>query len=147
MFEKLNKNSKTSFVFSLIKNKFNLIFSYTPFKNIARSNLYPIAPFNYFFKKKVLKTISYEKFNVLATPFYITSLIKFFEFCTGKKIILKINTFLNNSLTYVEKTMCLNWAQRLKVFRKMLGPRLFLAESLEIIYLSFKLRDPFLLSN
>jgi hypothetical protein len=29
----------------------------------------------------------------------------------------------------------------------MLGPRLFLAESLEIIYLSFKLRDPFLLSN
>lgn len=29
----------------------------------------------------------------------------------------------------------------------MLGPRLFLAESLEILYLAFKLKDPFFLSN
>jgi hypothetical protein len=39
------------------------------------------------------------------------------------------------------------WSQKIKNFRKMLGPRLYLVESLQILFLSLKLKDPFLLSN
>jgi hypothetical protein len=55
--------------------------------------------------------------------------------------------FLNNCLDFNEKAICMNWAPRLKSFRRSLGPRLFLAESLEILYLALKLKDPFFLSN
>jgi hypothetical protein len=65
----------------------------------------------------------------------------------GKKILIKIFNFLNYILTAAEKMQCLLWSQKLRSFRKALGPRLFLAESLEIIYISLKLKDPYFLSN
>jgi hypothetical protein len=74
-------------------------------------------------------------------------LIRFLEFCSGKKVYLKLNPFLNTNLNFNEKAQCLLWSQKVKYFRKVLGPRLFLNESLQIIYLSLKLKDPYVLSN
>jgi hypothetical protein len=69
------------------------------------------------------------------------------EFITGKKVLIKFYTFLNNNLSFYEKTQCAMWAQKLKSFRKVLGPRLYLMESLEIIYLALKLKDSVFLAN
>jgi hypothetical protein len=49
-------------------------------------------------------------------------------------------------LDFDERATCALWTPRIKVFRKMLGPRLFLNESLTIVYICIKLRDPYLLS-
>lgn len=49
-------------------------------------------------------------------------------------------------LEFDERASCALWTPKLRVFRKMLGPRLFLNESLTILYICIKLKDPYLLS-
>lgn len=122
-------------------------FFYSPNNSFFKTNILPNFTLFFTFKKKILKLFSYDKFSPSSSPFYINSLIRFFEHCSGKGVILKSNMFLNNFLSYSEKAQCFNWSLKVKIFRKMLGPRLFLAESLEILYLAFKLKDPFFLSN
>jgi hypothetical protein len=122
-------------------------FFYSRNNSLFKTNILPNFTLFHTFKKKILKLFSYDKFSPSGSPFYINSLIRFFEHCSGKGVVLKSNMFLNNFLSYKEKAQCFNWSLKVKVFRKMLGPRLFLAESLEILYLAFKLKDPFFLSN
>jgi hypothetical protein len=112
-----------------------------------KSNLIPTNFFNYNIKKKILKVFSYDRLPIISFIWHHHVLIRFLEFFTGKKICLKIFSYLQTSLNFNEKSQCLMWAQKLKYFRKILGPKLFLTESLQIIYLSLKLKDPFLLSN
>jgi hypothetical protein len=74
-------------------------------------------------------------------------IIRFLEFCSGKKACIQFYPFLINSLDFYEKLQCALWARRVKYYRKVLGPCLFLNESLQIMYLALKLRDPFVLTN
>ena len=85
--------------------------------------------------------------SVKKSIWFYETLIKFLEYCSGKKVNLNLYTFLHNNLNFSEKSQCVLWARKVKYFRKVLGPRLFLNESLQIIYLSLKLKDPFFLSN
>jgi len=111
------------------------------------NNIIPDYSFSYFFKKQILKIFNYSKFNISTILWQYSTLIRFLEFCSGKKVYLKLNPFLNTNLNFNEKAQCLLWSQKVKYFRKVLGPRLFLNESLQIIYLSLKLKDPYVLSN
>ena len=95
----------------------------------------------------MLQIFNYDKFPVITSIWFYETLIKFLEFCSGKKVNLTLYTFLNNNLDFYEKSQCALWARKVKYFRKVLGPRLFLNESLQIIYLALKLKDPFFLSN
>jgi len=110
-------------------------------------NLTPASSFFYIFKKKMLQVFNYDKFPITTSIWFYETLIKFLEYCSGKKINLNLYTFLHNNLNFYEKSQCILWARKVKYFRKVLGPRLFLNESLQIIYLSLKLKDPFFLSN
>jgi len=111
------------------------------------SNLTPTSFFFYILKKKMLQVFNYDKFPITTSIWFYETLIKFLEYCSGKKINLNLYTFLRNNLNFYEKSQCILWARKVKYFRKVLGPRLFLNESLQIIYLSLKLKDPFFLSN
>jgi hypothetical protein len=136
----------SSYFLYFIKNFFSSFF-YSNSNKFFSNNLLPNINLHYVIKKKIMKIFNYDKFSSLIAPIYVDSLIKFFQFCSGKKILIKINNFLNLQLSYYEKIQCSGWANKVKIFRKMLGPRLFLSESLEILYLSFKLKDPFFLSH
>lgn len=111
------------------------------------TNLTPASSFFYILKKKMLQVFNYDKFPITTSIWFYETLIKFLEYCSGKKINLNLYTFLHNNLNFSEKSQCILWARKVKYFRKVLGPRLFLNESLQIIYLSLKLKDPFFLSN
>lgn len=111
------------------------------------NNLHYNEYFNYTFNKILIKILDHAKFGVNTIFWHYQILIRFLEYCSGKKIYFKINPFLQNNLSFSEKIQCLVWAQKVKYFRRILGPRLFLNESLQIIYLSLKLHDPYLLSN
>lgn len=115
-------------------------------KNIL-TNLFPSDDFSYFFKKFVIKSFRYHKFSFLSMPWHYTALLKFLEYSSGKKIFLNFNSFLNNILENYEIARCEIWSQRLKSFKRSLGPKLFINESLQIIYTSLKIKDPFFLSN
>jgi hypothetical protein len=111
------------------------------------SNLIPNISFFFFIKKYIMKVFSYQKFNIITTPWYFNTLVRFIEHCSGKRAQVRFFMFLNNSLTFVEKARCLMWSQKVKNFRRLLGPRLFLNESMQILYIALKNKDPFFLAN
>lgn len=133
--------------FKEIFNNFNLKYFMNNKKTGAITNVLPNLNFVFSFKKKIIKTFSYQKFNFAVTPWYNNSLLRFLEFVSGKKVLIKIYGFLNNVLSFEERAHCLLWAQKLKNFKKILGPNLYLTESLEIIYISLKLKDSVFLLN
>ena len=122
-------------------------FFYNKYLTSNLTNLIPNENFHYIIRKTVIKVFNFDKFSIVTTPWYYQTLIKFLEFCSGKKVCLRFNGFLNNSLTVEEKIRCFLWSQRVKYFRKVLGPKLFLNESIQIMYLALKNKDPYLLSN
>ena len=136
-------------VLSLLENNLYLkdFFFYSENNSIFSNNILPNSKFNYVLKKKMLKIFNYSKFPTITTIWHYNTLIRFLEFCSGKKVFIKFFNFLITNLSFSEKAQCLLWAQKVKYFRKVLGPRLFLNESLQIIYLSLKLKDPYILSN
>ena len=111
------------------------------------NNFLPNKFFFTLIKKKIIKIFNHKKFNSSIAPFYANTLLRFLENISGKKIFVKFHSFVGNVLTFDEKLTCLLWAQKLKNFRQILCPRLFLSESLEIIFIALKLKDPYLLSN
>ena len=142
----LNKLPHSIF-FNKIINYTNEYFFYSKHSYSHSNNLIPNESFSFILKKKMIKIFNYSKFPTITTIWHYNSLIRFLEFCSGKKVYIKLNTFLNNNLNFNEKSQCLLWSQKVKYFRKVLGPRLFLNESLQIIYLSLKLKDPYIFSN
>ena len=144
---KFNNNLLNFNFYNKIIYNLNEYYYYSKNNKHSFTNIIPNKSFFFILKKKILKVFKYNKFPTITSTWHYHTLIKFFEFCSGKKIYIKFNSFINNNLTFNERTQCLMWAQRVKYFRKVLGPRLFLNESLQIIYISLKLKDPFVLSN
>jgi hypothetical protein len=140
-FNNLTKSFKNS-LFSLVDS-----FFYSFNSNLLLNNLIPNSNFTFLIKKKMLKIFSYSKFSVTTTLWQYNTLLRFLEFCSGRKVCVKFFNFLSSTLTFSEKAQCLIWSQKVKYFRKVLGPRLFLNESLQIMFLALKLKDPFFLSN
>lgn len=116
-------------------------------EKIAVSNIFPTEKFSFFFKKYFLYITDFNKFDYrLLFPFQI-SIIKFIQSCSGKRVLFKIYAYMNNLLSAEEQIRCLLWSQKVKYYRRVLGPKLFLNESLQIIYLSLKNKDIHLFSN
>lgn len=111
------------------------------------SNLSPRSVFKSFIFKKLLKLFKYYKFSTNIVMWYHTFLIRFVEFCTGRKAYLRFNPFLENSLTFLDLARCALWKNRLVAFQRILGPRIFINESLHIILMALKYKDPTFLSN
>lgn len=128
-------------------NFFDKYLNLNSFKKNLYTNIFPTNSFSYVFRKYVIKSFRYHKFSFLSMPWHYNSLIKFIEYSSGKKVFLNFNSFLNNVLDSSEIMRCEIWSQRLKSFKKSLGPKLFINESLQIIYTSLKIKDPFFLSN
>ena len=142
-----HRNVSKSNYFYKIFNYFSANSLETVFKSAKVNNFLPNKFFFMLIKKKIIKIFNHNKFNSSIAPFYANTLLRFLENISGKKILIKFYSFVGNVLTFDEKLTCLLWAQKLKNFRQILGPRLFLSESLEIIFIALKLKDPYLLSN
>ncbi len=130
-------------LFYFIKNNF----FYSNKSSLFFTNIIPSLKFFHVLKKKILKIFDYNKYPSDSASWHYNTIIRFIEFCTGKKACFRLHPFLNNQLDVMEKLRCFLWSQKVKYFRKVLGPRLFLNESIQIMYLSLKIKDPFILSN
>jgi len=111
------------------------------------SNLWPSSSFKYSVKRKLMKLFTYNKFLPNVTMWYYNTLVKFIEYSTGKKVYLKFNPFIENSLTYSDLARCSLWAPRIGSFQRLLGHRIFVNESLRILHLAIRFKDPTFLSN
>lgn len=111
------------------------------------SNLIPRKFFRYNIKRKLLKLFKFHKFSQNVVMWYYNMLIRFMEFCSGKKISIRFNPFLENHLSLVDLARCSVWNGRVRSFQRILGPKIFLNESLKILCLSIRHKDPTFLSN
>jgi len=116
-------------------------------KNFQYSNVIPQGnTFLFKYKRLVHRDFSSQIIDMRLTNFFFDNISYFLEYCCGKKIMFNNNSFLMTYLEFDERASCALWTPKLRVFRKMLGPRLFLNESLTILYICIKLKDPYLLS-
>jgi len=139
--------SLTTNNFSMITSSINK-YSFNSRVNIFKSsNIYPSTSLNFTIKRKVLKIFSYNKFSPNITMWYYNTLIRFIENCSGKKCFLKFNPFIDNCLTFSDIARCNLWSLRISTFQKILGPKIFLQESLRIMHLAIRFKDPTFFSN
>lgn len=131
-------------LFNLYFKNFNFFLNSSIFQH---HNLFPNVSFFFLIKKKIIKTFQYRKFSSLFTPWKYNSFVKFIEFYSGSKVMVKMYFFLNFILNRYDYMMCFSWFQRLQFFQKFLGSGFFLLEALHVIYLSLKIKDPFFLIN
>ena len=113
---------------------------------ITRTNLLPSDVLSYRIRTKFTSLFLKNPFHVNVTMWYHTMLVRFIENCSGLKVGLAFNPFLENTLTYTDIARCSSWADRVFDFRRLLGPKIFIKESLKIFHLAFRLKDPTFLS-
>jgi hypothetical protein len=114
---------------------------------LLKTNLWPLNLFNYTIRRKVLKVVVNLRYLPRTTSYFYKTLVSFMEFYTGKKVYLKFNAFVENSLTYSDMARCYIWVSRVLGFQKILGHRIFVHESLRIFHVAIRFRDPTFLAN
>jgi len=134
-------------VFKLLLWDFNVFYFTNRLKILQRTNLLPTPAFNFNVKRRLLKLFIFRRFPPAISVWYFNMLIRFMEFCTGRKIYLKLNPHIENSLTLADQIQCRLWEWRVASFQRVLGPRIFVNESLRIILLALKYKDPTFLIN
>jgi hypothetical protein len=97
----INKNNNLSVVNDLNKQFFNSRVSI-----FNKSNLIPSTIFKYTVKRKLLKIVNFHKFSSNIIMWYYNILIRFMENCSGKKVYLKFNPFIENSLSFTDIARC-----------------------------------------
>lgn len=114
---------------------------------LSRTNLVPAPVFKYTLKRKLLRILSFHKFSLNVTLWYYNTLIRFIESCSGKKVFIKFNPFIENALAFEDLARCNLWHSRITAFQRLLGPKIFLKESLKILHIAIKFKDPTFFAN
>jgi hypothetical protein len=83
-------------------------FFYNRFRKMSFTNLFPNYNFYSIILKKFLRVLNRIRFATRFVPFYNNAIIRFLEFCSGKRVLIKYFTFLPQLLTLPERARCLS---------------------------------------
>lgn len=111
------------------------------------TNLWPTPAFSHTTKRRFIKMITFYKFLPRTFIWWNDTLIRFMEHHSGRRVYLKLNSFIENSLPYVDLARCSLWFERVLPWQRVLGHRIFVQESLRIFHLAIRFRDPTFLCN
>jgi hypothetical protein len=81
------------------------------------------------------------------TMFFYRTLINFVEFHTGRRVLLKFDSYITTALPFVDVCRCSLWYGKVNVFQKILGHRIFVHESIRIMMVAVRFKDPTFFSN
>jgi hypothetical protein len=143
----LQQNLKTTFSASPVSTLLDNFFFSNRYNFFKKTNLVSIKEFNFVLQKKILKIINFDKFRPNVILWYYTTIIRFIEFYSGKKVFFKLNPFIENSLTFSDIARCNLWFSRILSFQRLLGPKIFLKDSLKVLHLAFRFKDVTFLSS
>lgn len=96
------------------------------------------------------RTLQYRSIRYIKESsflWYYTSLIQFIEITTGRKVLLNFGPFLENAITFSDRAKCFAWGSRISGFQRILGPKIFIYEALNILIIAIRLKDPTFLAN
>ncbi len=111
------------------------------------SSLWATPSSRFTIRKRLLRFLSTAAFQGNVAHWYYITLTRFVEHITGRKVFLNFGPFVDNCLSFEDRALCRSWIPRLMGFKRRLGHRIFIKESLSVILASLKLKDPTLLSN
>ena len=114
---------------------------------LYNTNLLPSSYFNYTFKKILVLFRSNLFLKENLTPWVYNNLIRFIEYCSGKKSFLQLYPFMNQSISLEFVILYKRWLPRFLYFEKKLGHRFFMEEAFHIIHMGFNLHDVKLIST
>ena len=114
---------------------------------IFLTNLVPHSSFQKHFTKKVLNSFANRLFREDIIPYYQNTLIRFIEFCTGRKVLFQFYPFVNQHIDKSYIVRYKRWLPRMNFYERRLGHKFFLEEALHIMHLSFILRDPKIIAS
>lgn len=114
---------------------------------LSNTNLLPSTHFNYTLKKIIVlfRSNLFLKENIV--PWIYNSLIRFVEYCSGKKSLLQLYPFMNQSISLEFIILYKRWLPRFLYFEKKLGHRFFMEEAFHIIHMGFNLHDVKLITS
>ena len=69
------------------------------------------------------------------------------EFTFNRKIFIEVSSFELGLLSLVERSRCEIWISKLRNFTRVLGSGFFLSDTIHIIYLSLKFKNPHLMAD
>jgi len=110
-------------------------------------NLWSVPRTNYVIRRKLLRLVLNAEFKADVATWFHSSLTRFIENCTGRKVALNFGPFVEGALTFWDHSMLGIWGSRISGFHKMLGHRIFAHEALMLVALSLRLKDPTFLAN
>jgi hypothetical protein len=109
------------------------------------TNITPNSKFNYCVSRKIQTSFASKKTRLNFIPIYKTTMIRFMEYISGKKILLQFYPFVDQNITVNWLVKYKLWLPRLGFYEKKLGHKFFMEESIHILHLSFFFRDTRLL--
>jgi len=116
-------------------------------ESIFLTNLTPHHAFRKNFSKKVLNSFANRLFREDIIPYYQNTLIRFMEYCTGRKVLFQFYPFVNQHIDKVSMVRYKRWLPRMNFYERRLGHKFFLEEALHIMHISFVLRDPKIIAS
>lgn len=111
------------------------------------NNISSSSAFVHELQRRLVKSFESSRWSAKVSPWYLNTLVRFMEHCSGKKVLLKLNPFIENSLTFTDLAKCSMWLTRVAGFQKLLGPKFFLDEVLKAVTLALKVKDATFFSN
>ena len=110
--------------------------------NIIINNLTPNPHFNFSIFKKISGSHSDGIFTMSSVPWHYNTIIRFMEFCSGKKILFQFYPFLFQAVEKYYIVTYKRWMTRMTYYERKLGHKFFLEEALHLIHLTLNLHDP-----
>ena len=115
--------------------------------SVRKLNLWSVPNTSYSIRRKLLRRALSGSFRADVATWYHSSLTRFIESCTGRKVALNFGPFVEGALTFEDHALLSLWGPRTVGFQRMLGHKIFAREALMLIALSLRLKDPTFLAN
>jgi len=116
-------------------------------KNLETNILPNFSSFRLNFNKLFFSSKFSSFFRENATPWVYNTLTRFIEHFSGKKSLIQVYSFMNQSINLEYITLYKRWIPRLSYYERRLGHRFFLEEALHILHIGFTLKDVKLINS
>ena len=111
------------------------------------SNLDSVIALKFSIRRRIFHRLGNNLFYSNLIYFYGKFLSEFIENTTGRRSFVKLDAYIERGLTFVDKALLAKWEVRVVGFIRVMGPKIFVFEALQLVCLSLRLKDPTFLAN
>jgi hypothetical protein len=102
-------------------------------------------------KLSVNRRIRYELGSTVNSSSYLyffgKLLSEFVEYSSGLRASIKLNPSIERGISPMDHALLFHLRPRVTGFKRIMGPKIFIFEGVDLIYLAIRLKDPTFLSN